>query len=469
MADTYFTLKIHHRGYFDNVPEKGYLGGMVQYIKDIDSDRMSYFEMVDIIRDLGEPDTCKMYHLLPDADLDGGLRELTSDNDVSDMFAIHNGRPIITIYVESPIITISTEVNCVIDVEEDDDESEGERINDMSTDRESFSDGDLEYFADGDIFYDGIEELSGHDDNTYGNGAIQVNVGSMSGIRNGEGPSMKAGSVSGCKNGEGPSSIPYVDEPDFDDFSIPINSSDDEKQEEFPEFNEDTDMEHPDFEVGTMFSSGKVFRAALREHAIRNGTDFVFLKNEGNRVTVKCKNDCGWRLHASFFQDTTAFQIKSLKNHPCSCPRQYKVKHANSSWISRKYTDRLMDDPNWKISAMRKAVKRDWMMNVSDSQVYRAKRRALEAIEGNHKQQYWRLRDCCEMILKTNHGSTALLKVNRDCPNSAPTFQRLFVVYDAQRRGFMSGCRPIIGLDACHLKGPFLGQLMHAVGKDANN
>lgn len=109
------------------------------------------------------------------------------------------------------------------------------------------------------------------------------------------------------------------------------------------------------------------------------------------------------------------------------------------------------------------------MMNVSDSQVYRAKRRALEAIEGNHKQQYWRLRDYCEMILRTNYGSTALLKVNRDCPNSAPTFQRLFVVYDAQRRGFMSGCRPIIGLDACHLKGPFLGQLMHAVGKDANN
>lgn len=73
--------------------------------------------------------------------------------------------------------------------------------------------------------------------------------------------------------------------------------------------------------------------------------------------------------------------------------------------------DRLTDDPNWKVSAMRKAVKRDWMMNVSDSQVYRAKRKALKAIEGNHKQQYWRLWDYCEMIRRTNLGSTALLKV----------------------------------------------------------
>lgn len=53
--------------------------------------------------------------------------------------------------------------------------------------------------------------------------------------------------------------------------------------------------------------------------------------------------------------------------------------------------------------------------------------------------------------------------------NSPPPFKRLFVVYDAQSRGFMAGCRPIIGLDACHLMGPYGGQLMHAMGRDANN
>ncbi|KAI8554700.1 hypothetical protein RHMOL_Rhmol05G0118700 [Rhododendron molle] len=73
------------------------------------------------------------------------------------------------------------------------------------------------------------------------------------------------------------------------------------------------------------------------------------------------------------------------------------------------------------------------------------------------------------MIRRTNPGSTALLKVERTLLNTTPVFQRMFVVYEAQARGFVNGCRPIIGLDVCHLKGPFLGQLMHAVGRNAND
>lgn len=70
-------------------------------------------------------------------------------------------------------------------------------------------------------------------------------------------------------------------------------------------------MERPELEVGMLFANVGVFRAALRKHAFQNGTKFTFLKNEGNRVTAICKNKCGWRIHASYFQDTIAFQIKS--------------------------------------------------------------------------------------------------------------------------------------------------------------
>ncbi|KAI8535722.1 hypothetical protein RHMOL_Rhmol10G0195600 [Rhododendron molle] len=108
------------------------------------------------------------------------------------------------------------------------------------------------------------------------------------------------------------------------------------------------------------------------------------------------------------------------------------------------------------------------MVEVTDSQAYRAKKRALEAIEGNHRQQYWRLWDYCEMIRRQNQGSTALLRVERPPLSTSPVFQRMFVVYAAQSRGFLASCRPIIGLDGCHLKGPFGGQLLSAIGKDAN-
>ncbi|KAH7841804.1 hypothetical protein Vadar_034527 [Vaccinium darrowii] len=73
------------------------------------------------------------------------------------------------------------------------------------------------------------------------------------------------------------------------------------------------------------------------------------------------------------------------------------------------------------------------------------------------------------MIRRQNQGSTALLKVERTALNTAPVFQRMFVKYDAQVKGFLASFRSIIGLDACHLKRPFGGQLMSAIGKDAND
>lgn len=75
----------------------------------------------------------------------------------------------------------------------------------------------------------------------------------------------------------------------------------------------------------------------------------------------------------------------------------------------------------------------------------------------------------CRMIRNKNPGSCAKLKVDRPWPERNPIFQRMFVLFDAQAKGFVSNCRPIIGLDACFLKGPYGGQLMHVVGKDGNN
>lgn len=37
------------------------------------------------------------------------------------------------------------------------------------------------------------------------------------------------------------------------------------------------------------------------------------------------------------------------------------------------------------------------------------------------------------------------------------------------KEGFIAGCRHVIGVDACFLKGPHKGQLMSAVSRDANN
>ena len=45
----------------------------------------------------------------------------------------------------------------------------------------------------------------------------------------------------------------------------------------------------------------------------------------------------------------------------------------------------------------------------------------------------------------------------------------MYIRYNAQKVGFLGGCRPIIGLDGCHLKGRFGGQILSVTTRDAND
>ncbi|KAI8554701.1 hypothetical protein RHMOL_Rhmol05G0118800 [Rhododendron molle] len=49
MADSGFVLEVHHGGYFVGLP-KLYLSGKVDFIRNVDSDLMSYFEVLDLVK-----------------------------------------------------------------------------------------------------------------------------------------------------------------------------------------------------------------------------------------------------------------------------------------------------------------------------------------------------------------------------------------------------------------------------------
>jgi hypothetical protein len=74
-----------------------------------------------------------------------------------------------------------------------------------------------------------------------------------------------------------------------------------------------------------------------------------------------------------------------------------------------------------------------------------------------------------EALRRTNVGSCVMMKVDRPLPDIPTKFQLLYLSLAAMKRGFLAGCRPIIGLDACFLKGPHKGQLLATISRDANN
>uniref|UniRef100_A0A2N9J415 Transposase MuDR plant domain-containing protein n=1 Tax=Fagus sylvatica TaxID=28930 RepID=A0A2N9J415_FAGSY len=181
---------------------------------------------------------------------------------------------------------------------------------------------------------------------------------------------------------------------------------------------------------------------AMREYNLKIEKDLSFVKNDKDKVILMCKNKhCNYRVYGSQVRDEMTFQIKTYNlNHTCT--RAYKNSAINSRWIAERYMETFRHDIQKPTIALQQEIKGKWNVDVSRIQVYRARKRAAENIQGN---------------------------VERPCLDVAATFQRLYVCLAATRTGFKEGCRPLIGLDGCFLKESYKGHLLSAVSRDAND
>jgi hypothetical protein len=105
--------------------------------------------------------------------------------------------------------------------------------------------------------------------------------------------------------------------------------------------------------------------------------------------------------------------------------------------------------------------------DVSDSKLKRAKsivmQRALDSTKGQYKLLYnYQLE-----LLRSNPGSTVVVKKDTDAKDDV--FQRIYICLAALKKGFLAGCRKVVGLDGCFFKGATNGELLCAIGRDANN
>ena len=74
MVDLTFSFEIHHGDQFVWNPDLVYLGGSISFIKEVDLDKLSLFEIQDICGDLGAISTSRFHYLIPKGHLEKGLR-----------------------------------------------------------------------------------------------------------------------------------------------------------------------------------------------------------------------------------------------------------------------------------------------------------------------------------------------------------------------------------------------------------
>jgi hypothetical protein len=200
---------------------------------------------------------------------------------------------------------------------------------------------------------------------------------------------------------------------------------------------------------------------------VLHGFDFKYKYNDRVRVRVSafCKDEgegCKWRIHASLDAKKESIQIKTFRpDHQYG--NQYENTRADVQFLATKYMPDFKDDPTWTSYALQQRVKMDHNIDVPVGKCWRAKNVALKAIYGSHSEQYRYARKYCEAILRSNLNSSAYVKIEGSC------YQRLYICLDACKKGFKYGCRPVVCLDACHLKEEVGGQLLCAIGKDEND
>ena len=107
----------------------------------------------------------------------------------------------------------------------------------------------------------------------------------------------------------------------------------------------------------------------------------------------------------------------------------------------------MREDIRSPVDALIKKTKTKFSVDVSRSVAYRARRKAVDVVQGDHKQQYLRLRDYLQAVLDTNLGSRCIVTTFEDPENPAPTprFKYLFYCLAASKEGFLNGCIPFIG------------------------
>jgi len=204
---------------------------------------------------------------------------------------------------------------------------------------------------------------------------------------------------------------------------------------------------HNHLQVKLCFKDVHQYRRALTNYHIMNRKDFEYLRNDYDRITVCCNTEgtCPFAIMSSTIKGETTHVIRAIVL-PHTCGQTNDSSRINCAWLSNTYEDDIRSEPNMKVGALIDKVMRQYGVSISKHMAYRAKRKALEVIDGHHQSQYFRIRDYLQTVLNTNPGSRCIVNtiVNQD-PRKNPRFHGLFYCLNAQVQGFLEGCRPFIG------------------------
>ena len=248
------------------------------------------------------------------------------------------------------------------------------------------------------------------------------------------------------------------------------DDSDTEKGPEYERFR----MEHMHkkfkFKIGMEFSSLKEFKDAIIEWTVINGYECKFLKNDKERCRAVCKSNsnCEWKALCSEVGGQHTYKIKTLGGDH-TCARTLENISATSKWVTKAVLPKMMCSDNIRVIDILTDMRRNHGVGITFWRGWKTKMQAREIIDGDSTKQYSNLWRYAAEIKRACDANSVKINVVRSIPTLQPKFGSFYFCFEGCKQGFLNGCRPFIGVDGCHLKTQYGGQLLIAVERDAND
>ncbi|KAL0449504.1 UNVERIFIED_CONTAM: hypothetical protein Slati_1506800 [Sesamum latifolium] len=148
--------------------------------------------------------------------------------------------------------------------------------------------------------------------------------------------------------------------------------------------------------------------------------------------------------------------------------RNYNNSSLKSGWIGKAVVKKFKNNPKLGTSEFRNELCTTLKANVSKWQACWAKSKAMNLMHGKMEEQFNKIWDYCEEIMRSNPRSNVRIKLIGE-EGERKWFHRFYMCFNACKMGFINDCRLVVGVDGCFLKAKHGGQLLSAVALDANN
>ncbi|GJW21548.1 hypothetical protein Tco_0032170 [Tanacetum coccineum] len=190
-------------------------------------------------------------------------------------------------------------------------------------------------------------------------------------------------------------------------------------------FNPDTPWNECKLVLGMRFESPQQLKRMLANYGVQHGYQLWYMQNDHNKLLVFYGMDVSEGKCAAF----KGKKPKIVDNEECETS-----KHGSKKGDGRKAVNEIISKG--------KAV----------------------CIE--HYNKLWQYR---KSIIDINPGFTCELETEVNDDDGKLYFKRFYVCFHSMKQGWLEGCRKIISLDGCFLTHTYKGQILIAMGRDANN